>query len=482
MVKKSITADSKIYDPLTDDLASFTTKTSGKASKKTKTKILRSSLFSKNSSSSTNADDIVADGQNTNVKPDMPFLLNSTVLDGELDKSLGKLFVELTWNSAVDDNTDLEGLSYAIKMGTSPGAEDVVSSNSSVNGVRKAAGKGNAEHNTKWKIALKPGTYYWSVQSIDNGQTGSEFSFEDVFTVSEDNLLYDLGDSNGDDNVNIADIINTVDHMLGIQLARFIEYATDVNDDNMVNVLDLMGIVDIILNPTITTTNSENKYASRKKSVDQIDYRSSNPVGDAYFYWVNESLYMESDHKVGGLQFSINNDAEVTFSEDLSVLNKTKIQKEGVYEMLMYSVDATPLDSTSEILRYYGNQDDFDLNSLIVSTTDGGKLNVVIRTLSNDDIIDLDSFTILGVYPNPATENILNIEFFAPSPLINQSISIIDLLGREIYTDSNINTSSGKQRIAIDLKNIPSGVFFLEFSVDLIDKKGIKHISKFIKQ
>jgi hypothetical protein len=479
---KSITADSKIYDPLTDDLASFTTKIEGKSSKNTKTKILRSSLFSKNSSSSTNADDTVTDIQNTNVKPDMPFLLNSTVLDGVLDKSLGKIFVELTWNSAVDDNTDLEGLSYAIKMGTSPGAEDVVSSNSSVNGVRKAAGKGNAEHNTKWKIALKPGTYYWSVQSIDNGQTGSEFSFEDVFTVSEDNLLYDLGDSNGDENVNIADIINTVDHMLGIQLPRFIEYATDVNDDNVVNVLDLMGIVDIILNPTITTTNSKNKYVSRKKSVDQIDYRSSNPVGDAYFYWVNESLYMESDHKVGGLQFSINNDAEVTFSEDLSVLNKTKIQKEGVYEMLMYSVDATPLDSTSEILRYYGNQDEFDLNSLIVSTTDGGKLNVVIRTLSNGDIIDLDSFTILGVYPNPATENVLNIEFFAPSPLINQSISIIDLLGREIYTDSNINTSSGKQRIAIDLKNIPSGVFFLEFSVDLIDKKGIKHISKFIKQ
>ena len=483
---KAITADSKIYDPNTDDLASFTTKTSGKASKKTKTKILRSSLFSKNSSSSTNADDTVADAQNTNVKPDMPFLLNSSVLDGVLDKSLGKIFVELTWNSAVDDNTDLEGLSYAIKMGTSPGAEDVVSSNSSINGVRKAAGKGNAEHNTRWKIALKPGTYYWSVQSVDNGQTGSEFSFEDVFTVSEDNLLYELGDSNGDDSVNIADIINTVDFMLGTQLSRFIEYATDVNDDNVVNVLDLMGIVDIILNPKTTTTNnsvsSTNKNGSRKRSVDQIDYRSSKAVGDVYLYWVNESLYMDSEHKVGGLQMSINNDAEVLFSEDLSVLNKTKIQKEGTYEMLMYSIDATPLDNTSEILRFYGNQDEIDLNSIIVSTTDGGKLNVIVRSLSVDDLIDLDSFRILEIYPNPVTDDILNIEYFTPTTLKNQTISIIDLLGREIYKKSNVDLSYGKQSISIDLKNIPIGVFFLEFSVDSVDKKGIKHISKFIKQ
>ena len=274
--------------------------------------------------------------------------------------------------------------------------------------------------NKKLKIEKGFECHHWSYNTEH---------FEDVFTVSEDNLLYELGDSNGDDSVNIADIINTVDFMLGTQLSRFIEYATDVNDDNVINVLDLMGIVDIILNPKTTTTNnsvsSTNKNGSRKRSVDQIDYRSSKAVGDVYLYWVNESLYMDSEHKVGGLQMSINNDAEVLFSEDLSVLNKTKIQKEGTYEMLMYSIDATPLDNTSEILRFYGNQDEIDLNSIIVSTTDGGKLNVIVRTLSVDDLIDLDSFRILETYPNPVTDDILNIEYFTPTTLKNQTISMV---------------------------------------------------------
>ena len=100
----------------------------------------------------------------------------------------------------------------------------------------------------------------------------------------------------------------------------------------------------------------------------------------------------------------------------------------------------------------------------------------------NDDLIDLDSFRVLEIYPNPVTDDILNIEYFTPTSLKNQTISIIDLLGREIYKKSNVDLSHGKQSISIDLKNIPIGVFFLEFSVDSVDKKGIKHISKFIKQ
>ena len=232
---KSITSESEIYDADIHDSKPFAT-------------VQTNSLFRKESKSFTSLN-VEEPQSNINKKPDMPFLLDATVIEGQLDKSQGKLFVELTWNSAVDDNTDLEGLTYAIKMGTSTGGENIVSSNSSINGVRKSSGKGNAEHNTKWKIALEPGTYYWSVQSIDNAQTGSEFSSEDVFTVSEENLLYDLGDSNGDNYVNIADVINAVDYMLEYQLPRFIEYATDVNDDNRINVLDVMGIVDIILTP-----------------------------------------------------------------------------------------------------------------------------------------------------------------------------------------------------------------------------------------
>lgn len=436
-----------------------------------------------------NSDQSNEDTKDTNVKPDMPYLLNTTVIDGELDKSLGKLFVELSWRSAVDDNTDLEGLSYAIKMGTSSGTEDVVSSNSSVNGVRKGSGKGNAEHNTKWKIALAPGTYYWSVQSVDNAQTGSEFSFEDVFTVTQDNLMYDLGDSNGDDTVNIADIINIVDYMLGVDLSRFIDYASDVNNDNSVNVLDLMGIVDIILNPNSQKSTSStsgvavNSFGKKAiRSIDDIEYRSSDPVGDVFFYWDNETLYMQSDHKIGGLQLAVNNESDIVFDNEIATLNNIKIQREKGYEIVYYSMNATELDDNIAVLSFYGDKETFDLSSLVVSTIAGEKLNINFKTLSNDKIIGGDNFVITGVYPNPVTNGVLSIEYFTPSPLTNQEISIFDIVGREVYKESIMDASYGLQRITIDLKNIPNGILFLEFTAESSDSRSIKHISKFIKQ
>lgn len=488
---KSITADSKIYDSEKDNLSGFSQSSIVGDIKLQTSKI---SSYSNNKLKSTSfrafSEDQNTEINNTNVKPDMPYLLNTTVVDGELDKSLGKLFVELSWRSAVDDNTDLEGLSYAIKMGTSSGAENVVSSNSSVNGVRKAAGKGNAEHNTKWKIALEPGTYYWSVQSIDNAQTGSEFSFENVFTVSEDNLLYDLGDSNGDDKVNIADIINLIDFMLDTNPTRFIEYASDVNDDDKINVLDLMSIVDIILNPTnivessISVNNSDNTNSNNNgiRSVEDIDYRSSEAVGDVVFYWDNETLYMQSEHKVGGMQLTFNNDADVMFSNKMSPLNKTKIQKGESYDMVFYSMSAVSLEDDIAVLSYYGDKDAFDFNSILVSTTNGYKLNVKVETLSKDEIINENSFVFRGVYPNPVVNNLITMEYFTPTALSNQEISIFDILGREVFKQQLANSSVGLQMITLDLDNLPNGVMFLEYSAITLDDREIKQISKFIKQ
>ena len=122
-----------------------------------------------------------------NQRPDMPFILSEEVVNQSNNQ--GKTEVLLSWNQAFDDNTPSEGLTYSIKVGTSPGAEDVVSSNANTNGLLKSSQKGNAEHNTSWKLALQPGEYYWSVQSIDNSFNGSLFSPEKAFEINNDGTL-----------------------------------------------------------------------------------------------------------------------------------------------------------------------------------------------------------------------------------------------------------------------------------------------------
>jgi hypothetical protein len=122
-----------------------------------------------------------------NQRPDMPFVLSEEVINPF--NGNGKTEVLLSWNQAYDDNTPSEGLTYSVRVGTFPGGEDVLSSNATPEGILKSSSKGNAEHNTSWKLALNPSKYYWSVQSIDNSFNGSLFSAENEFKIGANGSL-----------------------------------------------------------------------------------------------------------------------------------------------------------------------------------------------------------------------------------------------------------------------------------------------------
>jgi hypothetical protein len=114
----------------------------------------------------------------TNTKPTIPGKLIHEILN--LDSETNTYKVKFSWSESEDDFTPKEGLTYALKIGTSEGASDIMSVNSRSNGYRLSSGKGNVEHKTQWVINLQDlptnEKYYWSVQSIDAAFSGSEFS------------------------------------------------------------------------------------------------------------------------------------------------------------------------------------------------------------------------------------------------------------------------------------------------------------------
>ena len=126
--------------------------------------------------------------QTSYVKNQPPSIPNTPSVS-YLNANSSKTIVEINWSASNDDTTPNTAISYALRLGTSPGAEDVISSGSSDNGFRKYARKGNAEHNTSWKVALEPGTYYASVQAIDASYVGSAFSNERTLEVNQDGTL-----------------------------------------------------------------------------------------------------------------------------------------------------------------------------------------------------------------------------------------------------------------------------------------------------
>jgi hypothetical protein len=97
-------------------------------------------------------------------------------------------FTLLAWDYALDNETPDLGLTYNLRIGTTPGGNEVLSSMSAANGYRKISAPGNCENRPFYKIyGLPDGRYYWSVQAIDNSFVGSPFAGEQHFDIGVGN-------------------------------------------------------------------------------------------------------------------------------------------------------------------------------------------------------------------------------------------------------------------------------------------------------
>jgi Vibrio cholerae sialidase, lectin insertion/FG-GAP-like repeat len=112
----------------------------------------------------------------TNNVPSAPSGLGETIVNGQL---------QLHWNPASDAQTPSAGLSYNLRVGTTPGGVDVTSPEAETNGFRLLPALGNAQMRTNAFLAgLVPGTtYYWSVQAVDTAFAGGSFAPEVSFVM-----------------------------------------------------------------------------------------------------------------------------------------------------------------------------------------------------------------------------------------------------------------------------------------------------------
>ncbi len=95
--------------------------------------------------------------------------------------------VILTWNVATDQQTPTNSLTYNLRIGTTPGGNDVLSPMSDpANGYRFIPQSGNMGFKTMVTMeGLKSNQeYYWSVQSVDSAFAGSPFAIEHSFSTS----------------------------------------------------------------------------------------------------------------------------------------------------------------------------------------------------------------------------------------------------------------------------------------------------------
>jgi hypothetical protein len=141
----------------------------------------------------------------TNTPPSAPSGLSFFSSDGTN--------VTLHWLAASDGQTPSAGLSYNLRVGTTPGGCDVVSPMADpVSGKRRIPALGNAQLRLfSYLRNLPPGrTYYWSVQAIDGGYSGGAWAPEASFITP----LPTAGDLNGDGVVSAAEFNQVLSNYL----------------------------------------------------------------------------------------------------------------------------------------------------------------------------------------------------------------------------------------------------------------------------
>jgi len=120
-------------------------------------------------------------GATNTVYANNPVFTNDTPSDPtetpEPDSMAG--WVTLDWAAATDTETPAAGLTYQVRVGTSPGGHEIVSG-------AYAPPWGNAGATTSYHVKLNvPDTYYWSVSAVDtSGFSMSGWTAEDDFILS----------------------------------------------------------------------------------------------------------------------------------------------------------------------------------------------------------------------------------------------------------------------------------------------------------
>ena len=163
-----------------------------------------------------------------------------------------------------------------------------------------------------------------------------EYDVSNVVAVTP--LTGELGDANGSGDVDVADVITTVNYAAGQQPKPFIFEAADMNTDLSIDILDVIGIIKKIMNPTAGTQAFEEATAT---------YTIENGI-----------LYVESPVALAGVQvqLALDEGQEVTVANDLNGFEHTSAWlSDNDYLFLAYNMNGKTLPAGKHALLHIGN-------------------------------------------------------------------------------------------------------------------------------
>ena len=149
------------------------------------------------------------------------------------EAGLGK--VDLTWNN--EENNFEDAMGFNVYRYTEENEDNPTRINQEIVDV---------ETTEYTDYDVTPGTTYYYMYKVLSTDL-KEFDASNVVAVTP--LTSTKGDANGSGDVDVADVITTVNYAAGQEPKPFIFEAADMNTDQAIDILDVIGIIKVIMNP-----------------------------------------------------------------------------------------------------------------------------------------------------------------------------------------------------------------------------------------
>lgn len=294
------------------------------------------------------------------------------------EAGLGK--VDLTWNNENNDFEDAMGFnvyrySYVEKdvldrWGNPTGEKQTVADTIRINQEMLDI---TATEFTDYEVT--PGeTYYYFYKVLSTDL--KEYDVSNVVAATP--LTSTKGDANGSGDVDVADVITTVNYAAGQEPKPFIFEAADMNTDQAIDILDVIGIIKVIMNPD--------------------EQAQTSALATATYTVEDGVVYVDCPVALAGVQVQLATEdgQTVTVADDLKGFETTSAWlTDNDYLFLGYSMSGKTLASGKHALLNIGTG---QIAKIRLSDMYGRNVEAIGNEATGIDRMGKDVMTVKGVY------------------------------------------------------------------------------------
>ena len=263
--------------------------------------------------------------------------------------------VRLTWDNSENNFDDAMGFNvYRYQLDAD---------NNEINNTRINQEIVDIETTDYTDYDVTPGeTYYYMYKVLSTDL--QEFDASNVVAVTP--LTSELGDANGSGDVDVSDVITTVNYAAGMDPKPFIFEAADMNTDLSIDILDVIGIIQKILNP------------SAAPAMASVEATATYTVEDGI-------LYVESPVALAGVQVLVNMDEQrdMTVAESLDGFEHTSAWlSDNDCLFLAFNMNGKTLPAGKNALLKIGN---VDISTIRLSDVQGHNVQAMAGNTTGID-------------------------------------------------------------------------------------------------